>query len=47
MSFPIERRADPMRAWTTQVGPEPHFTINGACQLLDMKILQIFIHDVP
>lgn len=47
MPFPVERRADPMRSWTTQVGPEPHFLINGACQLLHMKILQVSIHDVP
>jgi trans-aconitate methyltransferase len=47
MPFAIEPSDDPMRAWTTQVGSEPHFRINGACQLLDAKACQVFVKDVP
>jgi hypothetical protein len=47
MPFAIEPSDNPMRAWTTRVGSEPHFRINGASQLLDTKACQVFVRDVP
>ncbi|MFW0778159.1 MAG: class I SAM-dependent methyltransferase [Rickettsiales bacterium] len=41
MPFAIPPKDDPMRCWTTQVGDKEHFQINGAAQLLDMKMLLI------
>ena len=43
----IEKRDDPMRVWTTRLGDEPLFEINGACQLLDMQIMVSRVTGMP
>jgi|AP95_1055475.scaffolds.fasta_scaffold68845_1 2-polyprenyl-3-methyl-5-hydroxy-6-metoxy-1,4-benzoquinol methylase len=45
MPFPIKRGDDPMRTWTTQVGNSKNISINGACQIINFKILEIRIKD--
>jgi SAM-dependent methyltransferase len=40
--FPIKKMPqDPMRSWTVATSIDPHQQINGACQLLNFKILKI------
>ena len=45
MPFEIKRQNDPMRTWTTQVGDNDNTTINGACQILHLMILEIHVND--
>lgn len=47
MPFKLEKRDDPMRAWTIKTESNPIQMINGACQILNWKILQIKLNKVP
>ena len=42
LPFPIKQKSDFMRAWTAKIENNNHALINGACQILDMKILEIY-----
>ena len=39
--FQIKQTSDFMRIWTTKIENNNHALINGACQILDMKILEL------
>ncbi len=41
MPFDIPETDDPMRCWTIKTEKNPHQEINGACQILDKKVLEI------
>lgn len=42
MPFALEKRPDdPMRAWTIETKGDPYQQVNGACQLLNFKILKV------
>ena len=43
MPFSIKQTSDFMRTWTTKIENNNHMLINGACQILHIKILEICI----
>ena len=47
MPFAIPPKGDPMRTWTVPIDGEPHVTVNGAMQIIEMRILEIAVKDVP
>lgn len=48
MPFALNRRLeDPMRTWTVRTEAKPCQTVNGACQLIDGKVLRILLGSCP
>lgn len=43
MPFDISPVADPMRTWTISTAENPHQLVNGAGQLINMKILEAYV----
>jgi SAM-dependent methyltransferase len=43
MPFAIPKRSDPMRTWTIRTESNPYQLVNGASQLINMKLLEIHI----
>ena len=41
MPFAISKSDDPMRSWTIATERSPYQTVNGACQLLNLKFLSV------
>lgn len=44
MPFAIPKRNDPMRTWTIKTEEKPFQTINGASQLINMKVVHIRVN---
>jgi SAM-dependent methyltransferase len=41
MPFTIAKTGDPMRTWTIRTEEANHQTINGACQMTNMKVMRV------
>ncbi len=46
MPYALEKKKDPMRAWTISTEKDPHQRINGACQLLKVSTIQIRFDEI-
>jgi SAM-dependent methyltransferase len=43
LPFALEKREDTMRTWTINTEDNPHQLVNGACLLVNMKVLHIVV----
>ena len=41
MPYQIKKGPDPMRSWTIKTGENPFQQVNGACQLVNIKVLRV------